>query len=106
MRAQDDEHYIKLVTDFIKKFGKATREDIDKLLSGKLSDALDDSQKVKKIGNLLTKMRRSEIIANKGSRTAPEWIIAERMQKERIWGWFMTCEELLILRENYKFKVN
>ncbi len=84
MRAQDDEHYIKLVTDFIKKFGKATREDIDKLLSGKLSDALDDSQKVKKIGNLLTKMRRSEIIANKGSRTAPEWIIAERMQKERI----------------------
>ena len=82
MRAQDDEHYIKLVTDFIKKFGKATREDIDKLLSGKLSDALDDSQKVKKIGNLLTKMRRSEIIANKGSRTAPEWIIAERMQKE------------------------
>ena len=69
-------------SDFIKKFGKATREDIDKLLSGKLSDALDDSQKVKKIGNLLTKMRRSEIIANKGSRTAPEWIIAERMQKE------------------------
>ena len=51
MRAQDDEHYIKLVTDFIKKFGKATREDIDKLLSGKLSDALDDSKKVKKIGN-------------------------------------------------------
>ena len=82
MRAQDDEYYIKLVTDFIKKFGKANREDIDKLLSGKLSDALDDGQKVKKIGNLLTKMRRSEIIANKGSRTAPEWIIAERMQKE------------------------
>lgn len=82
MRAQDDEHYIKLVTDFIKKFGKATREDIDKLLSGKLSDALNEEQKVKKIGNLLTKMRRSEIISNKGSRTAPEWIIAERMQKE------------------------
>lgn len=82
MRAQDDEYYIKLVTDLIKKFGKATREDIDKLLSGKLSDALDDGQKVKKIGNLLTKMRRSEIIFNNGSRTAPEWKLAERMQKE------------------------
>lgn len=82
MRAQDDEHYIKLVTDFIKKFGKATREDIDKLLNGKLSDALDEGQKVKKVGNLLTKMRRSEVIYNKGSRTAPEWMLAERMQKE------------------------
>ena len=44
-----------------------------------LDQAKDDGQKVKKIGNLLTKMRRSEIIANKGSRTAPEWIIAERI---------------------------
>jgi len=82
MRAQDDDYYIKLVTDFLRKFGKASREDIDKLLSGKLSDALDEEQKSKKIGNLLTKMRRSEIIFNNGSRTAPEWIIAERMQKE------------------------
>jgi ATP-dependent DNA helicase RecG len=83
MRAQDDEYYIKLVTDFIKKFGKATREDVDKLLSGKLSDTLDDGQKVKKIGNLLTKMRRSEIIFNNGSRTAPEWKLAESLQKEK-----------------------
>ena len=81
-RAQDDDYYIKLTTDFIEKFGKASRDDIDKLLSGKLSDGLDEAQKAKKIGNLLTKMRRSEIIFNKGSRTSPEWIIAERMQKE------------------------
>lgn len=81
MRAQDDDYYIKLVTDFINKFGKASREDIDKLLSGKLSEALDQEQKSKKIGNLLTKMRRSEIIFNNGSRTVPQWVFAERVQK-------------------------
>lgn len=82
MRAQDDDYYIKLVADFIKKFGKASREDIDKLLNKKLSDALDEEQKSKKIGNLLTKMRRSEVIVNKGSRTSPEWIIVKKLQKE------------------------
>ena len=81
-RAQDDDYYMKLVTDFIKKFGKASREDIDKLLNGKLSDALDIEQKNKKIGNLLTKMRRSKVIFNNASRTAPEWLLAESMQKE------------------------
>lgn len=81
-RAQDDDYYMKLVTDFIKKFGKASRKDIDKLLNGKLSDALDIEQKNKKTGNLLTKMRRSKVIFNNGSRTAPEWLLAEKVQKE------------------------
>ena len=35
-----------------------------------------------KIGNLLTKMRRNGLIINRASRTAPEWCLAERMQKE------------------------
>lgn len=82
-RAQDD-YYMKLVTDFIKKFGKASRKDIDKLLNGKLSDTLDIEQKNKKIGNLLTKMRRSKMILNKGSRTSPEWIIAESFAERKV----------------------
>jgi ATP-dependent DNA helicase RecG len=77
-RAQDDGYYMKLVTDFIKKFGKVSRKDIDKLLNGKLSDALDIEQKNKKTRNLLTKIHRSKMILNKGSRTSSEWIIAER----------------------------
>ncbi len=35
-RAQDDDYYAKLVTDFIRKFGKASREEIDKLILDKL----------------------------------------------------------------------
>ena len=72
-RAQDDEYYCKLITDYLKKFGKATRKEINDLLQNKLSDTLDYDQKMRKIGNLLTKMRRKELIKNHGSRTAPDW---------------------------------
>jgi len=76
-RAQDDDYYAKLITDFISKFGKASREEIDKLLLGKLSDALDEDQKKKKVANLLTKLRRAGTIHNDGSRTAPEWVLSK-----------------------------
>jgi len=77
-RSLDDQHYKKLITDYLSKFGSATRKDIDDFLQDKLSDALDSGQKVKKIGNLLTNLRRADVIYNAGSRTAPKWKIAER----------------------------
>jgi len=76
-RAQDDDYYAKLITDFITKFGKASRQEIDSLLLNKLSDALDEDQKKQKTANLLTKLRRSGKISNTGSRKAPEWVLAE-----------------------------
>ena len=81
-RAQDDDYYCKLVVDYIKKFEKASRKEINKLLEDKLSDALDASQKNNKIANLLTKMRRNGLIVNHSSRTVSEWHLAERMQKD------------------------
>ena len=74
-RAIDDVHYARLIIEFIEKFGKASRRDIDSVLLNKLSDTLDDSQKYNKISNLLTKMRRSGQIINTGSKKAPEWKI-------------------------------
>lgn len=81
-RAQDDAFYARLITDYLTQFGNATREEIDKLLTVKLSEALDEEQKKNKIANLLTNMRRSGLIKNISSRTAPQWILAERVQKE------------------------
>ena len=72
-RAQDDDYYCKLITDYIKQFGKASRSEIDKLLLDKLSDTLDDRQKRTKVGNLLTKMRVTGQIRNHGHRGNPEW---------------------------------
>ncbi len=76
-RAQDDEFYAKLLTDYLEQAGKASRVEIDSLLTGKLSDALTPEQKQRKIGNLLTKLRRRGLILNVGSRGKPEWQIAE-----------------------------
>lgn len=76
-RAQDDEFYAKLLTDYLSKFGQATRTEINQLLLGKLSDALTAEQKEDKVGNLLTKLRRRGRIRNTGSRGSPVWRLAE-----------------------------
>lgn len=76
-RAQDDEFYAKLLTDYLEKFGQANREEVNKLLLNKLSDALTVEQKDDKIGNLLTKLRRKGLIRNTGSRSQPIWKLAE-----------------------------
>lgn len=73
-RGQDDEFYIKQITDYLTKFGSASRQEIDKLLLSKLSDALDSTQKQNKIGNLLTGMRLGGVITNAGTRKVPKWI--------------------------------
>ena len=76
-RAQDDEFYAKLLTDYLEKFGQATRSEIDKLLMDKLSDGLSPEQKRNKISNLVTKLRRRGRIHNSGSRGHPIWQLAE-----------------------------
>ena len=76
-RAQDDEFYAKLLEDYLRKFGKATRKEINQLLLPKLSEALTADQKERKIGNLLSNLRRSDRIHNTGSRALPVWELAE-----------------------------
>lgn len=72
-RAQDDEFYAKLVTDYLEKFGEAGRTEINKLLLEKVSDALTEEQKYTKISNLLSKLRRRGVIENIGSDAASRW---------------------------------
>lgn len=72
-RAQDDDYYAKLITDYLSKFEGASRKDIDALLLDKLSSALNEEQKNNKIGNLLSKLRMNGVIHNAGTKGAPEW---------------------------------
>ncbi len=76
-RGFDDGHYKKMILEFLDKFGSASRQEIDRLLAGKLSDALNEEQKQNKISNLLTNLRRAKRIRNSGSRKAPVWVLAE-----------------------------
>lgn len=76
-RAQDDEFYAKLITDYLGKSGEATRAEINRLLLSKLSEALTDEQKDNKVANLLTNLRRRGQIRNAGTRGQPRWTLAE-----------------------------
>jgi len=82
-RAQDDDYYAKLISDYLSKFGEASREEINKLLLPKLSDSLSDDQKTTKINNLLTKWRRAELIRNLGSDPASRWSLTEKTAENK-----------------------
>lgn len=76
-RAFDDQHYEEMILELLRKFGKASRKELDGLLRTKLSDALNEKQKSHKIGNILSALRRKGRIRNFGPRAAPEWRIVE-----------------------------
>ena len=72
-RGLDDGYYKKMVVEFLQKYGKASRKELDDLLLPKLSDVLDANQKAHKVKNLLQTMRRGRQIENKGTRGDPDW---------------------------------
>lgn len=76
-KGQDNEFYKKLIIDYLKEFNVATRKDIEDLLIDKFSDSLDEQQKIDKISNLLTNLRRSGHIRNTGSKKTPKWQLKE-----------------------------
>lgn len=72
-RSFNDAHYEEMVLSFLSKFGTASRKDIDSLLDDKLGEALSPKQRHDKIGNLLSGLRKKDIIFNDGPRSAPQW---------------------------------
>ncbi|MFG6543810.1 RNA-binding domain-containing protein [Sulfitobacter sp. 1A10445] len=77
-RAFDDQHYEELVLEMLRKFGRASRKEIDTLLWSKLSDALSETQKKNKIGNIISGLRRKGLLINVGPRTAPDWRLVDQ----------------------------
>lgn len=75
-RAFDDGYYKEMILAYLKKFGAASRSEIDDLLLDKLSDALDDKQKNNKVRNLLYAMSKKDAtIKNIGSDKKPKWVL-------------------------------
>lgn len=75
-RPFDKKHYKEMIIALIKKFGSASRQDIDNLLMNKLPDVLNERQKKIKINNLLSEMSmKDRVIKNSGSDKKPRWIL-------------------------------
>ncbi|MBA1336322.1 MAG: Transcriptional regulator [Firmicutes bacterium] len=75
-RAFDKNYYKKLIIDFIKEYGSASRKDIDELLIDKLPDILDEKQKKKKISNIISEMaNKDNAIKNIGTFSKSKWVL-------------------------------
>jgi len=77
-RGLSDFHYEQMILGLIEEFGHVERKDVDELLLDKLPDVLTPKQKLNKIGNLLSKLRKGGTIVNSGSRTAPFWEMVKK----------------------------
>lgn len=72
-RAQDDAHLSRLVLDYLRQFGSASRHDLDELLGKYLAEDLTAQQRRDKVSNLLRKLRSDGQITNSGTRPRPRW---------------------------------
>lgn len=77
-RAFDKDHYKKMVVAYLERFGEATREDINRLLLSKISDALTDNQKDQFIRNLLQEMRKDGSIEAMGVTRWAKWVLSKK----------------------------
>ena len=72
-RGFDKQYYLDLIIKAIKEHKDLTRKDVDDLLWTKLPDWMTEKQKKIKINHLLSELRRSEVIENKGTFGKPKW---------------------------------
>lgn len=75
LKGIDDEFCRKQILDFIKKFGSATRAQLEDYLIKKLSDGLTEKQKKDKVKNNLQALKRTGKIGLKPNSKEREWIL-------------------------------
>ena len=74
LRGLKDEHYKKMILEYLDKYKTANKQDIDKLILDILPDILDGNKKANKVRNLVYAMsKRDETIINKGTTRNPIW---------------------------------
>lgn len=79
MRARtiEDEHYLKLLLDYIEKFGPVQRASLDEFVWDKLHESLDESQKRNKVQNLLKKLKAQGRVETIGVKRGARWQITQ-----------------------------
>jgi ATP-dependent DNA helicase RecG len=78
-RGFEKAYYEKLIIEYLNKFGKSSRKEIDDLLMDKLPDVYSVTQKKNKIRNLLYEMSRVKgVIENSSDSTKnPVWVLSK-----------------------------
>ena len=71
----DNAYYMDYIITYIKKFGSASRQEINDLIKPKLPSNLSSAQLDNKVRYLLGKLREEGKIVNIGTDKTPKWII-------------------------------
>lgn len=76
-RGFKDEHYKKMIIEYLETYGEATKKDIDELLLDILPSVLDKKQKDNKIRNIVYAMsKKDQNIKNLGTHRFPKWTLS------------------------------
>ena len=74
LRGFKDEHYKKMILDYLGAYRTASKQDIDKLILDILPNILDENKKANKVRNLVYAMsKRDKTLVNKGTTRNPIW---------------------------------
>ena len=75
-RGFDDKYYKDMILDYLRKFEKANRHQINDLLLEKLPDSLNQDQKNDKVMNLLTALKKAELIdRDSANQRSGNWVL-------------------------------
>ena len=75
MRGFKDDHYKKMILNYLGKYNSASKRDLEKLILDILPEVLDEQQKNNKLRNILYSMsKRDASIKNTGTNRKPIWI--------------------------------
>ncbi|MGY0391202.1 RNA-binding domain-containing protein [Bizionia sp. KMM 8389] len=75
MRGFKDEHYKKMILEYLDKYKSASKEDIDKLILDILPNVLDINKKKNKLRNIIYSMsKKDNSINNIGTNRKPIWV--------------------------------
>jgi len=73
-RGFKDDHYKKMILEYLDKYKEISRNEINKLILDILPDILDEQQKENKVRNIVYAMsKRDKTIVNKGTTRHPKW---------------------------------
>jgi ATP-dependent DNA helicase RecG len=69
-----DLHFKDMIIQYLSSFGGATRAELNTLLQSKLSDVLTEEQKIRKIGNMLSALKKKGVIKLTEKK---KWVLVE-----------------------------
>ncbi len=70
----NDLHFKDMIIQYLRLFGGATRAELNTLLQSKLSDVLTEEQKIRKIGNMLSALKKQGVIKLTEKK---KWVLVE-----------------------------